>query len=541
MISLRHYQEDAVASLFAYFEENDGNPLIALPTGTGKSIVIAEFLRRVFSLYRGQRIIVATHVKELVKQNFDELLALWPQAPAGIYSAGLKRREIRSITFVGIASVAKRADEFGSVDLLLIDEAHRMSPNEDSNYQKFISELKVSNPSLKVIGLSATPFRLGQGLLTEPLANGKPSLFTDICCDWCDLERFNQLVEEGFLAPLIPKRTQSEIDVSEVHVVGGEFNAKELEAAADKEAITKAAVEEMVELGSDRNHWLVFGSGIDHCLHIVDELDRHGIPAAAVHSKSGAVRDSHIADFKAGKLGCLVNNNVLTTGFNFKPIDLIGVLRPTMSPGLWVQMLGRGTRPAEGKENCLVLDFAGNTRRLGPINDPVIPRRKGQGGGVPPVKLCEHCGTYNHASVRVCVGCGQPFPLGPVKLVTQASNAELIVTKKEPVLKSVKVGHVSYAKHRKLDRPDSIRISYRCGLSTFSEFLCLEHEGFASRKARELWRQRSGKEPPSTTEAALQLVETLRKPTDILVRIDTKYPEILKVRFDGIPFEIKPV
>jgi len=545
MIRLRDYQEASVAAIFRYFEDGGrGNPLVALPTGTGKSVVIGDFSRQAFCMYPGQRFMLLTHVKELIQQNYQKLLDIWPTAPAGVFSAGLGRKEsCYPITFAGIASAVKCPEAFGRIDLVLIDEAHLVSPKEGTMYQRFLGKLREVNPLLKVIGFTATHYRLGQGLLTE----GSQALFTDICFDMTGMEAFNWLLMEGYLAPLIPKRTSKELDVSDVQIHGGEFVQNQLQQAVDKSEVTYAAIKESIELGADRAHWLVFASGIEHAIHVRDMLDSLGVMATCVHSKmKDEERDRNILEFKAGKFRAMVNNGILTTGFDFPGIDLICMLRPTNSPGLWIQMLGRGTRPvyAQGhsldtrdgrlsalsagpKRNCLVLDFAGNTRRLGPINDPVIPKAKGKGtGGAAPIKLCEACGVYNHASARFCINCGAEFPK-QVKIAAGASTEELIA-QSMPQVEVFRVDKVVYFEHRKEGRPPSIKVSYYCGLRLFQEWICLEHEGYARKRARDWWRRRSGVvEPPESTAEGLSRLKELRTPTHVRVWINKKQPEVM--------------
>lgn len=549
-LTLRYYQEEAIHAIYNYFAVKFGNPIVAMPTGTGKSVVIAEFVRSVVTHFPGQRILMLTHVKELIQQNYTKLIQVFPLAPAGVYSAGLGKKEIRPITFAGIASVVKKAVEFGHIDLVLIDECHLVSPHDETSYQNFIADLQKINPAVKVIGFSATPYRLGQGLLTMPIETKKgerPALFTDICYDITGMSAFNKLIAEGFLCTLVPKRTKNELDVSQVGTVAGEYNLNDLQAAVDKLEITRRAIDEMLtcSMAEDRPRvrWLIFATGIEHSDHIATELNNRGISARSVHSKSShKERDEAVAWFKArnDEVRVLVNNGVFTTGFDCPEIDLIGVLRPTQSPGLWVQMLGRGTRPAEGKENCLVLDFAGNTKRLGPINDPILPRRKGQkGGGEAPVKVCEACGTYNHASVRFCVCCGERFP-ERVKIVAQAATSE-IVRSDSPIIEVFAVDKVTYKPYFPRDpmKPVSLIVNYSCGpLQKFSEWVCLEHDGYAGKKARDWWRERALEEPPSTVEEAVQWMDKneLLTPTHIRVFMNARHPEIRAYDFTGTAF-----
>lgn len=529
-IQPRIYQTKCVEAIYGYFNEKCGNPVCALPTGTGKSVIIAMLLRSIFEHYPNQRIIIATHVKELIGQNYRKLIELWPTAPAGIHSAGLKKRDTwHNIIFGGIASMVKRWKEFGKVNLLLIDEAHLVSPDQETMYQAFINALKSVNPDLKVIGFTATPWRLGQGKITDD------GIFTDICFDMTYLEAFNWLIENKFLVPLIPKRMKTEIDTDNLHIRAGEFIQSELQHLVDKDSITKAALREALEYGENRHHWLIFATGIEHAEHIKEELERLNVSCGIVHSKMAeGLRDSTIADFLAGKLRAVVNVGVLTTGFDFPAIDLIVMLRPTASVVLWIQMLGRGTRPDEGKTDCMVLDFAGNTRRLGPINDPVIPRKKGEKGGEAPVKECEVCNTYCHARVPVCPCCGHKFTF-KVKIQQNASTAP-IIRGNTPVKEVFKVDHITYVEHHKQGAPVSMKVSYFCGLRMFQEWVCLEHVGGARGLAIKWWKERSYDPCPETVKEGIAQSSAIAQPTHILVWTNTKYPEILSYCYDGSAF-----
>lgn len=517
--------------------------------------MIAMFLESVFAQWPGQRVMVLTHVKELIEQNYQKLISLWPTAPAGIYSAGLNRRDTQTrIVFGGIGSVAKRADEFGWVDLLIIDEAHLVSPSDDTMYNAFISALTMVNPQLKVIGFTATPYRLGHGRITEG------GLFTHLCFDITGMQAFNRLIAEGYICPLIPKHTTTMLDLEGVHMRGGEFIASELQSAVNKDHVTRAALEEAIHLGQDRQSWLIFAAGVEHAIDIADMLTSMGVPCAAVHSKLTATeRNTILSDFKCGKYRALTNNNVLTTGFDHPPIDMIVMLRPTASTVLWVQMLGRGTRPYDWtlgwqyipgfeytKRNCLVLDFSGNSRRLGPINDPVVPKKKGEKGGDAPVKLCSKCKTWNHASVRFCNGvldsgedCNEEFVF--TTKLKQGASTEVLIKGDMPVVEVFKVDHVTYARYEKADKPPSVRVSYYCGLRKFDEYICPMHDGWAGRKAREWWKARSEESIPGDTDDALAAVCELPAPTHLRIWVNKKYPEIMLSCFDGSAFGTQEV
>lgn len=538
IIEQRWYQEEAIDALFEYcfkpFEyDTQGklksrNPLVCLPTGTGKSIVIANFLKRAFELIPNTRVIMATHVKELIKQNATKLQEAWPLAPLGFYSAGMNKAEtVQPIIFGGIKSLVGKYQKLGKRDILIIDEAHLL--NDEGGYIQFINELRMRNPYLIVIGLTATPYRMGMGSLT----NG--SIFTDIVYDLTNIDGFNRLFAEGYLCPLIPKRGIVEIDTSNVGLSAGDYNQKQVQEASNRREITYAALNELVTIGiqQQRRSWLIFATGIEHAENISEMLEQmFKVPNVLVHSKrSDKDNEDAIRRWKNNEVSCAVNMNSLTTGIDNPALDLIGCLRPTTSTGLWVQMLGRGTRPYPGKSNCLALDYAGNTRRLGPINDPVIPRLKGKGPpGDAPVRLCAVCGCYNHARAVCCVACGTEFPINE-KITKYASTDELIRSD-QPQVETYNVAQVVYSEHiSRASGNTSVKASYYCGLRTFYEWITVEGKGFACKRGRDWFRQRFPAEPPASNAEVLAYASQLRAPARIKVWVNKKYPEVLSAEF----------
>lgn len=568
-MQLRDYQEAGIQSIFSYFSKSSGNPILAYPTGTGKSPIIGGFIQRVFQYYQNQRILVLTHDRKLIKGNFKTLLRMWPQAPAGIYSAGLNEYDLRSpIIFGGIQSVYSLAKELGHFDLIIVDECHTIGNKEDSMYDMLLNgythkKTKVKepglfdiNPHIKVIGLTATPWRSGTGHLIEG------NLFTDVCIDYISREKFNSFIHNGWLTRLVPKKTGLEIDVSKIKSRGGDYASDELDREVNQDKITRRALEEVITQAGNRSKWLGFACNIEHAKNIAHVLEEYNISANFVHSKmSDDEIDLIIEKHENGDFTALINVNMLTTGYDSPYIDLIFVLRPTKSAVLWVQMLGRGTRPVYhpsidpnnstieqrlwaiangGKPDCLVMDFAANTRNLGPINDPVIPSKKKRKGTVgAPVKICGHCMTYNHASVRNCISCGEEFVFD-ININDKAATLD-IIRFEEPELVIFEVDHVSYSVHKKEGKPDSLRITYFSKFKNFSEYLCLEHGGLWTQKALRIWSERCAIDSilPGKTAEALTLSYNLKDPTHIRVWVNKDFPEIVNFCFDGTAFGTK--
>lgn len=349
MINLRDYQRESIDALYAWFGQHEkGNPLLVLPTGAGKSVIAAALVQEIIEKWPSQRILIVTHVKELIEQNYLKLMELWPQAPAGVNSASLKRRDADSqIIFAGIQSIYNRPYELGWFDLILVDEAHLIPVKTMTGmYRTFLDQMENINPAIRIVGLTATPYRLDDGLLTE----GKNKLFHDIAYEI----PINLLLDRGYLCPLTTQPTSTRANLSSVKKQGGDFVISQLAQAVDQAEITKAAIAEVVELASDRKSWLIFCVTVAHAENVRDEIRGYGIPCEMVTGETPKTeRHDILTRFKRGSIQALVNVSVLTTGFDAPCIDLMVYLRPTQSLSLYVQMAGRGMRLKEGKESCI--------------------------------------------------------------------------------------------------------------------------------------------------------------------------------------------
>lgn len=534
MTTLRDYQRAAIDGVYEWFANQTGNPLVVVPTGGGKSVIIAELVREILTQWPEERILVVTHVRELIDQNYRALLRSWSQAPAGIYSAGLGRRDARAkIVFAGVQSIFRRVDELGWFSLVLIDEAHLIPGSGTGMYRTLLDALRVANPDLRMVGFTATPFRTDSGRLDK----GDDRLFHGHAYNI----EVGQLIRDGYLSNLTNQGVRSEIDTTAVHTKMGEFVADELEEAATSGDLVQRSVEEMVKLAGDRRSWLVFCCGLAHAAMVQRELEERGIPCATVFGETPAEqRDAIIARYRAGEIRAIANVGVLTTGFDAPQTDVIALMRPTQSPGLYVQMVGRGLRKAEGKTDCLVLDFGGNILRHGPI-DEVRVREPGKSDGefAPPVKKCPECMLFVAIAVTVCPRCGFVFPTtrGEPNHDERADTSSALIGGKSNGFERWAVQRVTYTEHVKPGKPVSMRVTYFCGWhKTVSEWVCFEHQGFAKQKAAAWWKARGGQLPvPETVDLARCRIELgeIQRPLEVILDTRKEFPEIKGVKLEN--------
>ena len=510
MLQLRPYQREAVDAVYRHLRERDTNPVVVIPTAGGKTPLLATLCRDAVQQWNG-RVLVVSHVKELLQQAVDKLKTVCPELPVGVYSAGLNRRETRqSVIVAGIQSIYKRALELEAFDLVIVDEAHLIPTDGDGMYRQFLADLKAINPYVRVIGLTATPFRLDAGSICAP-----DHFLHEICYEI----GVKELIRDGYLCPLITKAGTVKADTAALHVRGGEFIASEAEELMDREGLVDSACQEVVTSTAYRQACLIFACGIKHGRHVVNVLrEKHGIECGFVcGDTSSGERDEVLARFRgqtSGKLFSqpplkyLCNVNVLTTGFDAPNIDCVVLLRPTMSPGLFYQMVGRGFRLHPGKQNCLVLDFGGNAVRHGPV-DQIKVKDKSEGTGEAPAKECPECHSIIALGYARCPECGYEFlPPERPKHEAQASGAGILSG--QVTITEYSVSDTYYYVHVKRDAsesaPRSMRVDYKIGWHLYkSEWVCFEHRGFARQKAVAWWRQRSPDPVPETAERAVEL------------------------------------
>ena len=532
-MNLREYQQLSIDNLYRWWEahnEPTDAPLVVLPTGAGKSVVIAELVRLLFDTWPEEhpRTVVIVPSKELAEQNAEKLRHLLPShISVGFYSASLGRKQAAADVIVAtIGSIYKDAHLLGNIRCVVIDEAHLVntSGTEAGRYRQFLSAL-ARYCRFRVVGYTATPFR-GDGTW---LTDGDDPLFTGVAHTTTMRELLEH--EPPYLSPLVRPvdviRTQ--IDTSGIKTTAGDYNIGELSDAVD--AHLEAAAREALTLAAERMKWIAFCATVANARHFRAILQDLGIVAEVVTGDTEKrERERLIAEFKAGRIRCLITVMALATGFDVPDVDCLIWLRPTKSPVLYVQGFGRGTRIAPGKRDCLVLDFTDTVERMGPVDTiKGKAKRSKKEDAKAPHRICPDCGERVPVAIMQCPSCGFEFPPPEAKEVRAASNAAIMSSQIQNRINVYPIERVSYAIHSKIGKPESLRVDYWHGLRVVcSEWVCFEHDGFAGAKAAQWWRRRMPRhEFPSSTRQAFSLASSALTPYSITVNETGKFPEIV--------------
>lgn len=503
-MELRPYQRQAVDAVYQFLRAHDDNPCVVIPTAGGKTPVMATICRDAVQLWQG-RVLILAHVKELLEQAAEKLRLVAPDLPVGIYSAGLKRRDLGyAVTIAGIQSVYERACNVSHVDLVIVDEAHLTPPDGEGMYRTFLTDAKQINPLLRVIGMTATPFRMKSGNICAP-----ENILNEVCFEI----GVRELIVQGYLCPLRTKAGTLKPETDKLHVRAGEYVAGEVEDMMDEDNLVFSACREIVEHTQNRSSVLIFASGVRHGEHICRVMtERHNVECGFVCGETLPFKRDHtLRSFRAGDLKYLCNVNVLTTGFDAPSIDCVALVRPTLSPGLYYQMVGRGFRLHPGKADCLVLDFGGNVLCHGPVDALRVTDPKSNGNGEAPAKECPQCHAVIAAGYAHCPECGHEFP-EPNRRKHDATASSEGILSDQVTRTEHNVDEVFYSVHIKRgappEAPRTMRVDYRIGFNEYiSEWVCFEHSGFPRQKAEQWWLRRSNEPVPTCADEAVDLAE----------------------------------
>ena len=558
MAALRYYQAAAAAAVWKHLREKETNPCVVMPTGSGKSWVIGQIASAAVANWGG-RVLCIAHVKELLEQNAGKIKAICPDIPLGIYSAGLGRSDTRqSIIVGGIQSVYSKAEQLGRFDLVVIDEVHMCPADGEGMYRTLLGDLKAANPSLRVVGLTATPWRMKGGLICKP-----ENILNEVCYEI----GLKEMIGRGFLSRLVPKSGRALADLDHLHVRGGEFVQEDVDRAMGDEEIVTSACGEIARLTRDRKSVILFCTSVAHANRVSELIARYaGQECAVVTGDTPAGERAEIlARFRMEKVDAdlfgngkpplkyVANVECLTTGFDAPGIDTVCLLRPTMSPGLLMQMCGRGTRlsPETGKTDCLILDYGRNIERHGPLDALRPPsEREKTGPSGPLAKTCPQCRALLPIRLPRCPECGYEYPKKEPEPKFDSTASNLGVLSGETVREEHDVRSVDYNVWQKRgappEAPHTVRVSYRLDLlHSISEWLCPEHTGYARRKFETWWREHAVPDcpMPATAEDVCEYANMgmIREVKKIKVRAvaGEKYPNVFGYELGDAPVQAK--
>jgi DNA repair protein RadD len=574
-IKPRPYQKRAHDALIQQIANGGGSPIADLATGLGKSIIVAMCAKTLLERWPSMRIMMLVHKRELVEQNYEKLKSIWPDAPVGIYSAGLGRRDTnQQIIFGSIASVYRDPYQFGPRHATICDECHLIPNSGEGMYRTYFDAVsEMTHGRFRALGLTATPYRMDSGRLDR----GDGRLFEDTVFSY----GIGEGTRDGWLAPLTARLGDVEIDARNIARRGGEFVAGDVQRAALEEGLLERTADDLVRRGREagRRSWLIFCAGVDHARMMQRALLERGIATATITGQtSTGDRDAYIAAFKRGEIQAITNADVLTTGFDAPNVDLLAMLRPTLSTGLYIQIMGRGTRMSADiarsineagsaeqrreliagsvKPNCLVLDYSGNVRRHGPVDMVEVYEKDGSlredddVGRVGPEEIratqCPECGFLAHVSEIHCPGCGYQLREESHAHDDTPDEDVAVMSDQMPGNDVPVVAWRANIHHRGGDpnATPTLRVTFVAGLQTVSEYWCFEHRGMARHKAVMHWNRHTGgmstradanhHAVPRSCVEALRRFERgeLMRPTHVRVVREGRFDRISHKTFD---------
>ena len=418
-MELRHYQEAAIEATFDWLHTQNTYPLIVLPTGSGKTIVFANIIKKLFDHNEGCRVLILAHRQELITQARDKLLSVWPCAPCGILAASIKEFDSHApIVIASRDTIAsqKRLDQAGHFDYIIVDEAHHVGPDKSSRYRKIFDHFESSQyVAPRIFGVTATPYRMGQGFIygLDDHFFGGISYQIGI----------PQLIKEGYLCRLSAFKVddQAVIDASTARVKfkGGDYRESDLEKLAMEDQTMLASIDDWIEkaYSQGRLSSVFFCVTVAHANKMCMFLRHARIEAAVITAETPSeIREKILEDFEDGVINALCNVAVLTEGGAAPRTDCIALLRPTKSLGLYVQICGRGMRTWGDKENCMLLDYGENMDRHGCIDraKPSRPPKEDE----QKIWICNAVTSTGHLCLAVndwvdtqCIECGADKPI----------------------------------------------------------------------------------------------------------------------------------
>lgn len=555
MIDLRPYQVRTLDQAWDAMQYQH-NVLIVAPCAAGKTIMFAKIVQRLLRENPTFRALILVDREILVTQSRDKLFSVAPELGGDIgivcSSVTADKDHSKRVTIASRQTLVNQLDRFEPVQLTIIDECHLMAVPKTSDieppdqFAKIISALREYNPNMRLLGCTASPYRLGTGYIFG--GNNKEEsnpYFQQIDAEITTKE----LLYGGFIAPLTGRVSTGEgftDDLKSVAITGGEYNLGQLSDLMCKETHVQSCVDAWKQYASDRKKTLVFCTTIKHSETVAKAFSTQGIPAYAIHSKLSPIEETaRMAALENGTAKVFTSVAKLTTGMDVIDLDCGIMARPTKSTALYKQMVGRFQRIAPGKIDALIIDLVGATKEFGTDMDNLkvtVPRG---GDGEAPFKICPGdmpdgtvCGQSVHASLQYCPHCSYEFPRNEA-VEAKLGKLNKVDFNKMPDPEEYTVTHVEYHPHESRNTGKKlIKVEYQCGINLrFNEWVCLPdfYEGYAVSKARDWWEDRSDEPFPDSVDEFMFLADSLIQPASVVVVQDGKYYRVKKCKFEKWP------
>lgn len=535
------------------------NVLLDAPCSFGKTFIISKIIQKLLRENPDFRVLILVDREILVTQTEEKLLDVAPELLLNIGIACTSVSKIKNIdkqiTIASRQTLISHLNEFEPVHLVVGDEIHMWAiPKEGKKPDQFgviINTLQRYNPNVRLLGMTATPYRLNDGYIYgDKNSSGCIPYFSIVH----HKAKISDIQDKGYLAPLIGKTIAKNNLVDEIKnipLIGGEINLGELASLMSNGRHVQSAVETWQEYASDRKKTIVFCVTIAHCEIVCEAFNNASIKALVIHSQQkNLFQAANMAALKNGhgKVFCSVGK--LTTGLDVKDIDCILMLRATKSASLFKQMLGRGQRIADGKKDCLALDMVGNNHEFGTnLDDLKVSYKKSIDGKKATSKECPECGKELHPAVRIC-DCGYEYPKDETTEADKPDMVDSIYNVVEPPVEmfvdliEIRI-HTSRKSGNKLLRIRFELLEEKDSVLSISasHWMCFPEDGYGPYPVRQmelLWKEMTGNDnfPKSAKAAEARSFEIL-KPGKALVDVNGKWKEIKNNIYDydkDIPF-----
>jgi DNA repair protein RadD len=517
---LRDYQEQAIRAIWSELSLSQ-KALCVMSTGSGKSIVIAGLVKKAIEAKPDIKILILFNKITLLEQLADKFKELLGFDQVGIYCSTSGEWDLSKQVTVG--SIQSMSEDKLNFNLIIIDECHNL--NESSGkYIKFTQAQLDQNPKTKVVGFTATPFRF------DGYIYGKDKFWPKPCFE----RGLSYFIDKKMLVMPIAKQPDHLIDISKLRVRSGEYVQSDVDAQTLNKQFAERQVADALMRAAGRKKIVWFCSSIKHAELIKDTLLAASEKAVCIHSAlDWDCRDKALLDFTQGDARHLTFVSIVSEGFDYPPIDCVVLMRPTKSPVLMVQTCGRGLRPSDGKENCLILDYANVISTLGPLDAPVIrTNKRGKSIAKPTQKVCPSCRAYLPINAQKCFSCGYEYPkLNAAKIDLIANQDINLIGKRE--LKTMRVKNVTMEYHKSSNGNDCVKIMY--WPDSFLDYPIVEYFSWASDFSLKKFQIRAIEMNIELKADALtqSLMRIGRVPYSIEYVMENKYPKVKKLNFIG--------